>query len=303
MKPLQILIPATLLLLLIACGGQKNNAPEEEIVPKATVTTTRLVKGAIEDLLVVNGKTVFLKKNQIAAPISGYISSVKIKYGDRVKAGELLFELETRENKALQQSGLKTSTSGKVQVTATTSGIVNEPVTLGATAYVVEGTVLCSIANAADLLIQGYVPYENNGIVKVGMKCSLFLPDHSTMEGKVFQLRPFVDELSQTQEVLIKPVGSRLLPENLNLTASFVKAQNPDALLIPKDALLCNETQDEFWVMKMANDSLAVQVPVQVGIRNDSLVEVSSEKLMENDQIILDGGYALPDSSLVRILK
>ncbi len=308
MKNLLLIISlAASLSLFISCGSRQTGEKEEFVVPKASVKTTQLVRGNIEDLLTLNGKTVFLRKNQVVAPISGYITAVHVKFGDSVKNGSTLFEIQTRENKALQQSGAgnenASSGFGKISVAATTSGMVNEPVTLGVGAYVVEGSPLCTLVDIRDLLVQVNVPFEFHELIKPGTKCRLFLPDHSQADGNVFQIRPFIDETSQTQEVLIKLKSNRPLPENMNLTASFIKSGKPEAMLLPKKALLTNETQDEFWVMKIVRDSVAIIVPVEPGIRNDSLVEISSGNLTVDDVIILEGGYGLPDSSLVNIAK
>ena len=219
--------------MLLSCRSKQPEKIEEIVVPKAAVKITSLVKGKIENQLVLNGKTVFMKKNQVVAPISGYITSVNVKYGDKVQEGTPLFEIETRENRALQQTG-NDSEFGKITVSATTSVMVNEPVTLEVGAYVVEGTLLCSLVDISDLQVQVNVPYENHNLIKLRMRCRLFLPDNSQIEGNVFQISPFIDETSQTQEVLIKPAGSRSLPENMNLTAAFIKSVNAETLLLPK---------------------------------------------------------------------
>ena len=291
------------LTLLVSCVNQKTENSEEIVVPKAAVKITSPVKGNIEDQLVLNGKTVFLKKTQIVSPISGYITAIHVKLGDQVQDGKVLFEIQTRENKALQQAGKESIGMGNILVSATTSGIVNEPVSLGLGAYVTEATPLCSLADNNDLLVLVNVPYENHNLIKQGTRCQLLLPDNSRVDGAVFQIRPFINETSQTQEVLIKPSGGRKLPENMNLTASFRKSESSETMLLPKKALLTNETQDEFWVMKIVQDSVAIIVPVETGIKTDSLVEIRSAGLTLDDIIILEGGYGLEDSSLVNIVK
>ena len=149
------------------------------------------------------------------------------------------------------------------------------------------------------------VPFEyHDAHASVAQLVSLLLPDNTTTHGTVYLVRPFVDETSQTQEVLVKPNGTHIWPENMNLTVSFLKKCNYETtLLLPKNALLTNETQSKFWVMKIVQDSIAVEVPVQTGIKNDSVVEIIPGKLSLNDKIILEGGYGLPDSSVVKMVK
>jgi multidrug efflux pump subunit AcrA (membrane-fusion protein) len=214
-----------------------------------------------------------------------------------------MFEMQTRENKAFQLAGQSDTDFGKITVRATTSGMINEPITIGVGAYIVEGTPLCNLIDINDLLVLVNVPYENHRLIKQGMRCHLFLPDNSQIEGNVSQIRPFINETSQTQEVLIKSVVSGSLPENMNLTAAFVKAEKTNTLLVPKKAILTNETQDEFWLMKVIQDSVATKVPVETGIKNDSLVEIISTEVTTKDLIIIEGGYGLEDSSLVNIIR
>jgi hypothetical protein len=55
--------------------------------------------------------------------------------------------------------------------------------------------------------------------------------------------------------------------------------------------------------MKIMHDSMAVMVPIETGIKNDSLVEIISGGLTVEDIIILEGGYGLEDSTLVNIVR
>ena len=66
---------------------------------------------------------------------------------------------------------------------------------------------------------------------------------------------------------------------------------------------MTNETQSEFWVMKIINDTLAVKIPVIKGFENDSVSEISSPLLNKNDLVISEGAYGLPDSTVVKIEK
>jgi len=303
---LHLLLSAAGLSLFISCGNKTTGNAEETVVPKAAVTTTSLQKGRIEEQITLNGKTVFLKKNEVAAPISGYITAVNVKYGDKVEAGQVLFEIQTRENKALEQSGADNTISGnfgKVTVKATTAGVLNQSILLGTGAYVTEGSTLCTLTDNDDLMVRVNVPFEYHTIMQRGTPCSLLLPDNTTTTGTVYLVRPFVDETSQTQEVLVKPNGTHTWPENMNLTVSFLKNTSDTTMLLPKNALLTNETQSKFWVMKIVQDSLAIQVPVQTGIKNDSVVEIINSGLTPQDIIILEGGYGLEDSSLVNIVN
>ncbi len=301
-----LLLTATSLSLLVSCGNKTTGNTEELAVPKATVTTISLTQGRIEEMMTLNGITVFLKKNEVVAPISGYITEVKVNFGDKVETDQVLFEIQTRENKALKQSKEDNPISnnyGKITVAATTSGVVNKPLVLGVGTYVTEGSTLCTLADNNDLLVRVNMPFEYHNLIHSGTHCRLWLPDNTQTDGTVYRVRPYVDETSQTQEVLVKPKGTHAWPENMNLLVSFLKDSKDATMLLPKNALLSNETQSKFWVMKIVQDSIAIEVPVKTGIKNDSIAEILPGQLSINDKIILEGGYGLPDSSVVKIVK
>nr|HPR74472.1 hypothetical protein [Bacteroidales bacterium] len=108
---------------------------------------------------------------------------------------------------------------------------------------------------------------------------------------------------NQTQTVLIRPETTRLIPGNLNLLIFFIKEKHDKTMLVSKSSLMTDETQSEFWVMKITEGDTAVKIPVAKGIENDSIAEIISSDLKINDLIISEGAYGLPDSTTVSIAK
>ncbi len=189
-----LLFTAACLILVSSCKTKPAENAEEEVISKAAVSVTRARMGTIEDKITLNGRTVFLKKNQVVSPISGYITAIHVKYGDIVDAGQDLFEIQTREDRALEQSATENSglkSFGRISVTATTSGIVNEPLLLGTGAFVSEGNTLCTIADFKDLQVLVNVPFEFHNLITPGGKCTLLLPDKTQTTGTVLEHSSF----------------------------------------------------------------------------------------------------------------
>jgi hypothetical protein len=67
--------------------------------------------------------------------------------------------------------------------------------------------------------------------------------------------------------------------------------------------VLTNETVDNFWVMKLINDSTAVKVPIVKGISTDTHVEILSPKFAKDDKLVNSGNYGLPDTTYVKITQ
>lgn len=295
------IIFSTCLIAFMLNSCTKKEATEQEQTPVVSVKTSKVTFGEIDNNLSFNGKTIYLKKNMVVSPISGYVSKMTVKFGDTVNKGNVLFEIQTKENKALENS--TSGNLGIIKVPAPSNGFIS---TLNVTengAYVVEGASLCTVTEISKLLIQLNLPFEFNSLIKIGTKCMLVLGDNSKFEGIVTQILPTVDEANQTQQILIKPLTNKQLPENLNLEVDILNAKHNNACLVPRNAVMTNETQTEFWVMKLVNNKLAIKVPVKKGIENDDMVEVQNSGLTSSDRIISEGAYGLNDSTMVKIEK
>jgi multidrug efflux pump subunit AcrA (membrane-fusion protein) len=93
------------------------------------------------------------------------------------------------------------------------------------------------------------------------------------------------------------------LPENLNVNARIPLRTIKDAIVLPKTAVLSNETLDQFWIMKLIDDQTAVRVDINKGIENDSLVQIIKPELSLTDRIVTEGAFGMPDTSKVVIGK
>ena len=74
-------------------------------------------------------------------------------------------------------------------------------------------------------------------------------------------------------------------------------------MCVATSAVQTDELQKDFWLMKVVHDSLALKVPVQTGLRNDSLTEIISKNIAIGDIIISQGAYGLTDSIHVILKK
>lgn len=302
-----LLIIALSLSVFVSCKSKKADTLPDAVDPKVSVKTTSVINGNINDLIRLNGKTIFLKKNAVIASIPGYLKKVYVQYGDVVHTNDLLFEIQTKENKALENSGLDPSLlstkTGVIRVLAPSDGIISELNINSSGMYVAEGSPLCTILENKNIMVQVNVPYEYNQWIKMNKGCKILLPDSTLLDGTVYKIMPLINETSQTQNVLIKVRSNRQVPENLNVIVQFVKSSHSKAMLIPKEALLTNEVQQEFWVMKILHDSIAIKVPVKKGFENRGMVEVLSPEISVSDPVIIDGAYGLPDSTIVKVVK
>ena len=110
------------------------------------------------------------------------------------------------------------------------------------------------------------------------------------------------DPQSRTVEVWVnlKNEGGRL---RANSAAKVVLAtgKSEDAVVVPAAAVTLDATNgNEGMVMVVDDESVAHETKVTVGIRTLDRVEITSG-LKGGETVVLEGSYALPDGSKVKI--
>ena len=147
------------------------------------------------------------------------------------------------------------------------------------------------------------VPFELDKYIEKNRNCRIILPDDRQINGTITRKLAEMDMQSQTMRYVISPSSSERLPGNLIANVSLVKSSNNNAMVLPKQAILGNETQTGFWVMKLINDSTAVKINISKGFENNEEVEITSPVFLPSDRILLTGNYGLPDTARIIIVK
>ncbi|NDA63128.1 MAG: HlyD family efflux transporter periplasmic adaptor subunit, partial [Chitinophagia bacterium] len=241
----------------------------------------------------------------VRANVNGYIENIYFKVGDYVQAGKLLYTIKTKEADALGNYSMDDSVfafKGKLNIKAPSSGIVTEVLKLQ-NDYVADGDALATIADQSSFVFVLNVPYELNKYTTPGTVCNIMLADSTRMQGTILSTMPVVDAVSQTQNYILKPNTNKAFPENLLATVQIVKKAKMNTQALDKACLLTDETMENYWVMKLINDSTAVKIPVTTGIKNDDEIEILSPRFDTSDRIINSGNYGLPDTAFVNIIQ
>lgn len=298
-----------ILLLSAAFAACKNTQPVEEklVVPKSPVQIASIRVGSIDDNLTLSATTIYLKRNVITSEIPAFITKVNIHLGDKVTKGQVLYELQTKESKALGKQIINADTSlahfGTIKIYSPASGIISTFDKQQTGDYVLEGTQLCTIAESNDLAFQINVPYEFRQFTNVGSKCIITLPDNTTHQAIITTPLTAMNALAQTQTILAKSNEILFLPENLIVKVQVSKSDKGDKQIVSKPCVLSDEMMQEFWVMKLINDTTAIKVPIVIGNKTETEVEINSPQFEKNDRIIISGNYGLADTAYVKITK
>jgi len=290
--------------LSVSCGS-KTTTDEVVQAPKVPVEVTTIGSGSVNDNLELFATAAYLQNSLVTAPIASFITKVHVRIGDRIQQGQLLFELESKERRALGNTPIKYDSSlagyGKVNVKASASGIITT-VDQQPGSYIMEGTPLCTITQTSGMVFQVNVPFEYVKYVRSGNNCIIVLPDN-TRHSAVFTKRLVgMNANAQTQTMLARTSDNLILPEGLIAKVLVSKGSKNNTQVLPKVCVLSDEMMQSFWVMKLINDSIAIKVPVKTGNTNKEEVEILSPQFVENDRIVSNGNYGLADTALVKII-
>lgn len=291
-------------LFIYSCGGGSDDN-SGAVSGGTPVKITHPAVLNMSDYLTLNGNTVFLKKEIVRATFAGFIVKINKNIGDKVSAGDILFKIKTKESAADDSIKLKLGSRlfiGEVEIKASSNGVLTQ-LDYHEGDFVTDGEQLAVVSNPSSLRIKLNVPYEDNLKVNIGGSCEVNLPDGENLPGIIENKVPAVDPATQTQIYYVKILNGKELPENLNTMVKIPFKTYKDAVALPKSSIMTNVTQDQFWIMKLINDTTALRVDISKGIENDSMVQIINPKLQKNERIISDGAYGLPDTAKVEIEK
>jgi hypothetical protein len=305
MNNIRILLAAFLFIHLISCN---NSSPETtEGTPKVStpVTISSVKNTSISETIGFNAVSLYQRKNMVKSNINGYIEKSFVNQGDIIQAGKSLYIIKTKEGDALSKFVTKDSSftfSGMQTIVSPVTGIVVEAIKQ-TNDYVSDAEQLCVIAEQNSFVFQLNVPFEQNKYITQGRNCTILLPDSTLINGTIIGKLSIVDPTSQTQSYIVKPQTSLILPENLSVLVQVTKNSKGNAQVIDKTCLLADETMENFWVMKLLNDTIAVKVIVKTGITAGNKIEILSPTFTLHDRIISTGNYGLSDTAFVNIIQ
>ncbi len=293
-------------LLLVSCHQAQDSIPENKIEDRTPVTVTHATFGNLTDVVVLNATSRFLLKTSVKSDVNGYLQKVNIQLGQKVNQGQELFVVRSKESEHLGNTISKLDSSfhfsGLVHIKSPAPGYVTE-LSYQTGDYVQDNEVLATISDLSSLVFLLELPFELTKWLAENKSVELTLPDGKIYKGVITSSMPTVDPASQTQSYVVRVTGISSIPENLVATVKFSRMSKSKGLILPKAAILTDETQSDFWIMKMTDSITAVKVPVTIGLETSDQVEITSPALKPSDEILLTGNYGLPDTARVIIEK
>ena len=304
------ILKITLLFLFViaiqSCKSNTDNA-EEDVAPGdviTPVTITHPTHNNINETVELNATSAFMLKTFVKSNATGYLQSANIKIGDYVTKGQTVFTIKTKEAVALGNTINNLDSSlhfeGVTKIKSPNSGYVTQ-LTYTSGNYVQDGEQLAEITDKSSFAFLLDLPYELKPYLSQNKTLKLHLADSTVLEGYIQSALPTVDSIAQTQRYIIKVKTDKLIPENLIAKVQLIKQQVANATLLAKPAILSNEEQTEFYIMKLINDSTAVKTNIKKGLESGNDIQILEPALNDSDKIILTGNYGLNDTAKIKI--
>ncbi len=270
------------------------------------VTIAHPIVGAMDETVEVNAVSAFLLKTFVKSNANGYLQAVDAQLGKFVTKGQDLFVIKTKEAQSLGNTVTSLDSTmhfeGLIHIRAPGSGYITQ-MTYQPGDYVQDNEQLAVITDTKSFVFLLDLPYELRPYLPNNRNVLLKLPDGTVLSGHVDMALPTVDAASQTQNFIIRVNTDRQIPENLIAKVSLVKKAKPHTVSVPKAAILTNDTQSQYWIMKLTDSTTAVKIPIQKGIETNNAVEILSPPLSDSDNILVTGNYGLSDTAKVSVQK
>jgi multidrug efflux pump subunit AcrA (membrane-fusion protein) len=299
----------SLIWMIALCGACKETTSEKEAVEAGAGTPVIVAPVEtmnISDSIELNATSAFLLNYYVKAASTGYIKTVDATPGQYVNNGRNLFTMQTKESVVIGETISSLDSNFKFRgisnIKATGNGYITQ-LNHQEGDYVQDGELLAVISNLNSFAFLMNVPYAWRSITHVNERAELYLSDGTHLPGRIASIMPTVDSISQSQVVVIKVDIKKPIPQNLIARVRIPRITKNNAQTLPKSAVQANESQTQFWVMKMIDSATAVKVEVRKGMEWENRIEILDPIFSKNDQIIISGNYGLPDTAKVSVQK
>src|SRR5664280_2553733 len=228
-----------------SCRHAVKSAEETNEV-KTPVTVVPVEYKAVSSTVTLPAVATFMNKNIIRATTAGTIEKILIAPGEFISDGQLLFTIKTREAMALDKKAIadtSLSFKGLINIISHKEGVINS-ISYQKGDFVQEGDEMAIVSDQSSLVFILDVPIELDRYIEKNRRCRITLPDHRKIDAAIIRKLAEMDMQSQTVRYIVKPVSEERFPANLIASIDLVKSTNEKALVMPKQAVLGNETPE-----------------------------------------------------------
>jgi hypothetical protein len=171
-------------LTVMSCGWKSQKNDDTEQTPVTDVSVTVVYYGHIDKKIDLTATTAFLKKNIVTAPNASFVTACYVQPGTRVRRGQTLYRLESKERAALGSDDDGWKTMGVVNVKAkyVRCVITKYSNSIGRIRH--RRLSIVYHRRYRQQVFEVDVPNGRHAICPPGTSCTIELPDGRTVDGR-----------------------------------------------------------------------------------------------------------------------
>jgi membrane fusion protein (multidrug efflux system) len=293
MKQQKLLLPAilTLAIIVLVSACKKPEADNEETIFAVNVTTA--VRGNLSDYIEVNGDVKSNTEVQVYPDVSGKLSSINTRVGQKVKKNGIVAYVDpSKPGMNYAKSPVKSPISGTV---------THIPGQVGST--VSQQSAIVHIGKMDDIEILTNIAEKFISRMDIGLPALLYFDawPGEIFNAKISDLSPVVDPASRMMEVHLAPDTSsgKILP-GMFAEIKIITQQKDDIIKIPTACIVLSYNQKLAYVVN--EDNTVSKRILKVGIQIDDKSEII-EGINENEKVVILGQNLLENGAQVKIIN
>ena len=309
--------------LLYGCDSGPRVGEHDTAEPTAitmTVSGTRVAVKPMRSELRLLGETAAQRHISLRAPAAGRIIGLNIQTGDHVRRGEVVAHLISREVEAAENGLALARQIDPAEASALTESVkryaygAGVPVTVPEDAIVAQrsvgpGQLVADLDQLADLIdpssifVNAAVPIDDLAKVRPGLQAVVSSPLYPgrPFPARVTGMSPSFNQAGATLPALVEFTGrDRILESGAPVEVTLTTESVTNATVIPAVALFEDAANDSFYVFVAGADGRMHRRTVNIGIRSQTEVQITSG-VKEGQIVITSGGYALSDGVKVKV--
>lgn len=266
---------------------------------KTTVKADRVKRQDLDFILLYVGSLKAKDEVIVFSKVPGKLARYEVSEGDKIEKGEVIALLDRDETGLKYElARVESPLSGIVGRTLLDKGAQVSP----ASATGAQGLPIAIVINMNEMVVKLGIRGQDIAYIKKGLKASLEIDSYPNEDfyGEVSKVSEIIDADTRTLPIEITISN----PEHRLKSGMFARIKlfagtRPQALVIPRDALVKENTTDYVYVVE---DSTARKIKVKIGLLQDSNVEVL-EGLQEHQRLIIFGQQGLKDGSAINVIE
>lgn len=309
--------------LLVAACREKPAAEAPAPDPPAAAIPVRVAparRATLSDVVSGPGKTAALAQQKVRAPFSGTLVDLSVGDGDRVRRGDTLGTIVSRDSEAAIAGARQMERDAKTDVERRDAaralelaerGLVRAPLVASADGLVLAHAAargdrlsdeqeILTIADASSIVFLVDVTQSDLARVRPGQSVSIEVPGRADrFGGRVHDVLPGANTSDFTVPVRVDLHAlSGVPPLGLFGTARITVAEHRDALVVPDAALVRDDLAGTSRIA-LVDGGKAHWIDVTPGLRGAAGTEITAPKLAAGQSVVVAGQVGLPEGAAV----